>query len=40
MHTEPHTSESDINGREDVELLVNAFYEKVLKDPLLAPIFT
>ncbi|MEX2596878.1 MAG: group III truncated hemoglobin [Salibacteraceae bacterium] len=30
---------TDINTREDVELLVNAFYKKVGKDPLIGPIF-
>jgi hemoglobin len=29
----------DIATRADIELLVNEFYEKVLKDDLLAPVF-
>jgi hemoglobin len=29
----------DIGTRENVELLVNEFYEQVQKDPLLAPVF-
>ena len=29
----------DLDSRERVEQLVEAFYEKVLADPLLAPIF-
>lgn len=40
MSTEQRIQKSDISDREDVELLVNAFYEKVLDDSLLAPIFT
>lgn len=30
---------TDINEREDIEKLVNRFYEKVQADPLLAPSF-
>ena len=30
----------DIATREDIELLVRQFYEKVKKDPLIGPIFT
>ena len=30
----------DILNREDIELLVNAFYDKVKQDPLLAPVFS
>jgi hemoglobin len=29
----------DIEGREDIELLVNHFYEKVRQDDLLSPVF-
>ncbi len=29
----------DITSRKDIEILVNAFYEKVQADPLLAPHF-
>lgn len=29
----------ELNTRTDIELLVNAFYDKVNKDPLLAPVF-
>jgi hemoglobin len=29
----------EIKTREDVELLVNSFYEKILKDDLLKPVF-
>ena len=28
-----------IESREDIELLVNQFYERILKDPMLQPIF-
>ena len=31
---------NDINSRGDVERLVTKFYEKVIADPLLGPIFT
>ena len=30
----------DINSRGDVELLVTKFYEKVIADPMIGPIFT
>lgn len=30
----------DIEGREDIELLVNSFYMKVLKDDMIGYIFT
>lgn len=30
----------DITTRQDIELLVNQFYEKVQKDELLAPVFS
>ena len=30
---------NDIQNRKDIELLVNTFYEKVKRDPLLAPVF-
>jgi hemoglobin len=33
------TDMKDIATRADIELLVNAFYEKVMKDDLLAPVF-
>ena len=29
----------DIENREDIELLVTTFYDKLLKDPLMAPHF-
>lgn len=29
----------DVDTRANIELLVNAFYDKVNKDPLLAPVF-
>lgn len=29
----------ELNTRTTIELLVNSFYEKVNKDPLLAPVF-
>ncbi|MCO6488016.1 MAG: group III truncated hemoglobin [Phaeodactylibacter sp.] len=29
----------DIQGREDIKILVNSFYEKLLSDELLSPIF-
>jgi hemoglobin len=31
---------TDIKEREDIEILVNRFYEKVQADPLLAPSFS
>ncbi len=31
---------NDIESREDIEQLVNAFYDQVLKDDILAPFFT
>ena len=31
---------NDINSRGDVERLVTKFYEKVIADPLIGPIFT
>jgi|SRR5690606_31599095 len=31
---------NDISTREDIEKLVNQFYEKVQKDQLLAPVFS
>lgn len=31
---------ADIQTKEDIELLVNTFYGKVLKDTILAPFFT
>lgn len=31
---------SDINNREDIQVLVNEFYTKVQADPLLAPVFS
>mgnify|MGYP001377657548 CR=1 FL=1 len=34
------SNKKDITTREDIELMVNSFYEKVRKDELLAPIFT
>jgi hemoglobin len=33
-------NKTDIATRADVEKLVNAFYEKVKADPLLAPVFS
>jgi hemoglobin len=33
------SNKKDIATREDIELMVNSFYEKVKKDELLAPIF-
>ena len=30
---------SDINSKEDIYLLVNTFYDKVLKDAVLSPFF-
>jgi hemoglobin len=30
----------DITQREDIEILVNSFYDKVKEDPLLAPVFS
>ncbi len=30
----------DIESREDIELLVNQFYNKVNQDTLLAPVFS
>ena len=31
---------SDINNREDIQVLVNEFYTKVQADPLLGPVFS
>ena len=31
---------TDIRNREDIKILVNAFYDKVNRDPLLAPVFS
>lgn len=30
----------DITSRQDIELLINRFYDKVKSDPLLAPVFS
>lgn len=29
----------ELNGRKEIEILINSFYEKVLHDPLLKPVF-
>lgn len=34
------TARHDIDTREDIKILVDRFYEKVNKDPLLAPVFS
>ena len=33
-------AKKDIQTREDIELLVKTFYEKVIADPVIGPIFT
>ncbi len=33
-------AKKDIQAREDIELLVKTFYEKVIADPVIGPIFT
>lgn len=32
-------NKKDITNRADIELLVNTFYDKVKRDPLLSPVF-
>ncbi len=34
-----HGTKKEIEGRADIELLVDRFYDKVVQDPLLGPIF-
>ena len=34
-----HTQLKDIQNRQDIELLVRSFYDKVNRDPLLSPVF-